>query len=175
MAERTARFSNWFQIISNVAIIFGLGLVVYELNQSKQLAFVQFINEDFARLTGLQVAMMGEDPREALAKVALHPSDLNERDAVALDALYNSIVMSWNNLAISSRIGGLDRPWRLVVAQQSRKYFSSDPGRRWLRAWAARLDDSFGNMGLAEIATAAVESDSDNYYRSQYELLLNRN
>ena len=38
MADSTARFSNWFQIVSNVAIIFGLGLVVYELNQSKQLA-----------------------------------------------------------------------------------------------------------------------------------------
>ena len=50
MTDRSARFQNWFQIISNIAIVFGLGLVVYELNQSKQLALVQFINEDFDRL-----------------------------------------------------------------------------------------------------------------------------
>ena len=40
MADRTTRFSNWFQLITNVTILFGLGLVVYELNQSKQLASV---------------------------------------------------------------------------------------------------------------------------------------
>jgi hypothetical protein len=51
MADSTARFSNWFQIISNVAIIFGLGLVVYELNQSKQLASAQFITDSMARET----------------------------------------------------------------------------------------------------------------------------
>ena len=91
MADRTARFSNWFQIISNVAIIFGLGLVVYELNQSKQLASAQFVIDDFERLTSIQIAIMGEDPREALAKAALHPADLNERDVVALDAYYLSV------------------------------------------------------------------------------------
>ena len=88
MADSTARFSNWFQIISNVAIIFGLGLVVYELNQSKQLVSGQFIKEYNARETSIRLAMMGEDPREALAKAALHPVDLDERDVVALDAYY---------------------------------------------------------------------------------------
>jgi len=66
MADRTARFNNWFQIISNVAIIFGLGLVVYELNQSKQLASSQFVRDYNARETSIRLAMMGEDPREAL-------------------------------------------------------------------------------------------------------------
>ena len=73
MADSTARFNNWFQIISNIAIIFGLSLVVYELNQSKQLALVQFINDDFDRLTATQLVMMSDDPREALAKAALRP------------------------------------------------------------------------------------------------------
>ena len=67
--DRSSRFQNWFQIISNIAIIFGLGLVVFELSQSKQHATVQFINDDFDRLTAIQLAMMSEDPREALAKL----------------------------------------------------------------------------------------------------------
>ena len=95
MTDSTARFSNWFQIISNVAIIVGLGLVTYELNQSKQLASVQFINDDFDRLTNRQLAIISDDPREALAKAALHPNDLTERDVVSLDALYESVVLNW--------------------------------------------------------------------------------
>ena len=73
MSDSNSRLRNWFQIISNVAIIVGLGLVVYELNQSKQLAFVQFMNDDFARLTDVRLAMMGDDPREALARAVSLP------------------------------------------------------------------------------------------------------
>ena len=101
MADRTARFNNWFQIVSNIAIIVGLGLVVYELNQSKTLAHVQFVNDDFARLTDLQMALIGEDPREAFAKASLSPNDLTEQDVVALEALYQTVAMNMNNIVIS--------------------------------------------------------------------------
>jgi hypothetical protein len=172
MADRTARFSNWFQIISNIAIIFGLGLVVYELNQSKQLAWAQSSQVNIQRMTSIQIAMMGEDPREALAKAALHPADLNERDVVALDAYYESIVTGWMGQRLHMRIAGIDAPWRASVALEAPRIFSSEPGRRWLRAWAAGMDDTLGLKDLAEIAEKAVQDDSGNFRRSQYELLL---
>jgi len=169
MAERTARFSNWFQIITNVAIIFGLGLVVYELNQSKQLASAQLAIQSFERLTSIRIAMIGEDPREALAKAALHPADLNEREVVALDAYYESIVMDWFARASYAQRADLDTPWQTFVVLSVQRNFSTEPGRRWLRAWAAGIDDTFD---IAEIAQKAVQDDSDNYYHSTYELLL---
>jgi len=172
MADRTARFSNWFQIISNVAIIFGLGLVVYELNQSKQFASSQFVRDYNVRETSIWLATMGEDPREALAKAALHPVDLNERDVVALDAYYFSIVLGWYNLQLSSQNAGFDIPWREQVVGSVQREFSSEPARRWLRAWVAGMDDSQGGMEVAEIAEKALQDDSDNYPRSRYELLL---
>ena len=49
MADCTARFSNWFQIISNVAIIVGLALIVYELDQSKKVANGQMIDAAASR------------------------------------------------------------------------------------------------------------------------------
>ena len=172
MADRTARFSNWFQIISNVAIIFGLGLVVYELNQSKQLASGQFVIDNLTRETSIRLAKMGEDPREALAKAALHPADLNERDAVALDAYYQSIVMGWFSVQQSSQNAALDIPWEKTVTYTIRVEFSSEPARRWLRAWAAGMGGAPGGMELAEIVQKALQDDSGNYPRSQYELLL---
>jgi hypothetical protein len=172
MADSTARFSNWFQIISNVAIIFGLGLVVYELNQSKQLASAQFYIDSVARETSIRIAMMGEDPREALAKAALHPADLNERDVVTLDSYYESIVFGWFNYKQFAQRAGIDVPWRKNVAVSAQREFSSEPARRWLRAWAAGMDDTLGGMELAEIVEMAVQDDSGNFPRSQYELLL---
>ncbi len=113
--------------------------------------------------------MIGEDPREALAKAALHPADLNERDVVALDAHYHSIVMGWVSQRLFSQIADIETPWQSVIVDSVQRNFSSEPGRRWLRAWAAGIDDTFG---IAEIAQKAVQDDSDNYYHSTYELLL---
>ena len=172
MTDRSARFQHWFQLITNVAILFGLGLVVYELNQSKQLAAGQFIGDDLARFTSIELAVMGDDPREALAKAALHPADRNERDVVALDAYYQSIVIGWWNSRIYSQRAGVDLSWRTTVANTAWQHFSSDPGRRWLRAWTASLDGNFGMKEVAEVAEKAVQDDLGNYYRSQYELLL---
>ncbi len=116
--------------------------------------------------------MMGDDPREALAKAALHPADLNERDVVALDAYYRSIVMGWFSFRLHSQRAGIDAVWRATVAESAQRDFSSEPARRWLRAFAADQDDTFGMMEISEIAEKAVEDDSGNYYRSLYELLL---
>jgi hypothetical protein len=172
MADRTARFSNWFQIISNVAIIFGLGLVVYELNQSKELASGQSVRDYNARETSLRIAKMGEDPREALAKAALHPADLNERDVVSLDAYYTSIVFGWFTFQQFSQRAGIDSPWAENVAYSVRREFSSEPARRWLRAWVAGMGKSFDGTEIYEIVEKAVQDDSGNFPRSQYELLL---
>ncbi len=172
MTDRSARFQHWFQLITNVAILFGLGLVVYELNQSKQLASAQFAIQSFDRQTTIRIAMMGEDPREALAKAALHPADLNEPDVVALDAYYQSIVIGWVTVRLYLQRADLDVPWQAIVAESAQRNFSSEPARRWLRAWAAGMDDTFGMMELTEIAEKAVQDDSGNFPRSRYELLL---
>ena len=148
--------------------------MVYELNQSKQLASSQFVRDYNARETSIRLAMMGEDPREALAKAALHPTDLNERDVVALDAYYESIVIGWFNFRISSQRSGIDIPWQEDVAFSVRREFSSEPARRWLRAWVASVDvdDSFWGTEIYEIAEKALQDDSDNSRRAKYELLL---
>jgi hypothetical protein len=169
MADSTARFSNWFQIISNVAIIVGLGLVVYELNQSKVVANGQMVDAFASRSNDLLLTMMGEDPREALAKAALHPEDLDEKDAVTLDAFYSSIAGGWGNLYFTSRLLDVDRRWRGGAQLQARMYFSSKPGRRWLEAWA---DLPMVPTEISEIALAAVSEKSDNYMRTTYKLLL---
>ena len=172
MADRTAHFSNWFQIISNVAIIFGLGLVVYELNQSKQIALAQMAESYASRTSARQVASMGDSPQKALAKAAFHPVDLNEEDAVTLDAYDMQISTNWIVAHGTSQIVGTDRGWREAVQLEVSLYFSSDPGHRWLKLWAAGLPDSFGADEVAKLALEAAESGSGNSLRSRYDRLL---
>jgi hypothetical protein len=172
MSDSNHHLSSWLQVISNVAIVIGFGLVIYELNQSKQLAWAQFSLDDSLRRTSIQIAKMGEDPREALATAALHPADLNERDVVALDAYYSAIAQGWTAYRIRSRIAGIDVPWRAIVADSVRQNFCSEPSRRWLRAWIAGVDDTFGMRDVADVAQRAIQDDSSDLCRRRYELLL---
>ena len=178
MADSTARFSNWFQIISNVAIIFGLGLVVYELNQSRQFVHGEMMDQIVSRQTDRMLVMMGEDPQATLAKAALHPADLNERDAVILDALYSHVVHGWGSQVMSGGALGLDLHWREAVPYEAQMYFGSGPGRRWLKARFAGISAGLGTeLGMKEVfelALRAVSDESQNHYQAQYELLLAR-
>ena len=62
--------------------------------------------------------------------------------------------------------------WQESVAAMVQSNFSSEPGRRWLRAWVADQGRLFGGMEIAEIADKAAQGDSGNHYRSRYDLLL---
>jgi hypothetical protein len=158
--------------ISNVAIIFGLGLVAYELNQSKQLALGQMAESCASRMTDRHLAILGENPQEALAKAAFHPADLNEEDAATLDAFYEHIVIGWGAAHPTSQVVGADRGWRDTVRFEAPRFFSSQPGRRWLKAWAARLGDTWDLNEVAKLAQEAVRDGSGNSFRSNYETLL---
>jgi hypothetical protein len=172
MTDQTTRLSNWFQIISNVAIIVGLGLVIYELNQSKQIAHVGNMDEMFSRITNRHLALVGEDPRTTLARAALRPSDLTEEDAVALEEIYTDVTLSWANSLRAESISGVNRNSPILIANDTRRYFTTEPGRRWLEAWASRMRDVPVARDAAAIAEEAARGAGQNYYKETYELLL---
>ena len=57
------------------------------------------------------------------------------------------------------------------ASRWARMYFSSDPGRRWLKAWGADAAGTFGMTEIVELAEAAARDQSDNI-GSRYKLLL---
>jgi hypothetical protein len=158
--DQSSRFQNWFQIISNVAIIIGLGLVIYELNQSKALAHAQLIDSRITNLVSIYAARMGEDPRAAVAKAECGAGELNETDAVALDAMYRSVTLSWFNMWRTTNIGGFDANPEPVIRAQAREFFTSAPGRAWLSAWASRRQDFGPIKRIVEIATEAIKDEA---------------
>ena len=134
---------DWLHIISNLAIIAGLLIVVFELNQSRNLAYGQILTDEMTRFNDRHLALMGDDPRDAIVKSALSPDELLPQDAATLDAYYSSIIWNWYSMLRSSEVTGIDRRWRVNVADQAREHFSTQPGRRWLKLWAELPDFGF--------------------------------
>ena len=83
---------DWLQILSNVAIIIGLIVVVYELQQSRNIATAQLTSDIYAYLLQQQVAVMGEDASHALAKACDDPTSLSTRDKMILSNYFQSIL-----------------------------------------------------------------------------------
>ncbi len=106
---------DWLQIFSNFAIIVGLVIVVYEINQSRQLAYGQMLTDTYASINDRFMTFMGDDPRASLMKAALSPDQLSSQDAVALDAYYTSIIWGWHGMIRMSEATGIERDWRVTV------------------------------------------------------------
>ncbi len=127
---------DWLQIVSNIAIIAGLAIVVYELNQSRDLAFGEMINGEYSMINDRYLAAMGDAPHHAFAKAAFDPSTITSQDAVVLDAYYNAVIYGWYKVIRMTETTGIERDWRGTVSNSARETFTTEPGRRWLRAWA---------------------------------------
>ncbi len=71
-----SRFGGWAQLVGNFAVIVGIAILIYELNQNKQMTYAQLTVAELAPLEDRTTAQMGEDPRTALFKVEFCPDEL---------------------------------------------------------------------------------------------------
>ncbi len=179
---------DWLQIFSNFAIIVGLVIVVYEINQSRQLAYGQMLTDTYASINDRFMTFMGDDPRASLMKAALSPDQLSSQDAVALDAYYTSIIWDWYEMIRMSEATGIERDWRSTVEMGVREHFSTEPALRWLSEWAARPpfgalpSVQSGQAGeyssawaeLTDVALNAVDESGDSRFsfKRRYEAIL---
>ena len=77
---------DWLQIFSNVAIVVGLFILIYELNQSHKQARALLVNDDYVSVREHLHTLMGENPAAAIAKARLNHESLTEEEKVVLDA-----------------------------------------------------------------------------------------
>lgn len=129
------RFSGWVQLLGNLAIVAGIAIVIFELNQNKQLAYAQMFSEGHSELDNQFLAMQSDDPRRTFFKAEFCPNELSGEDVVTLSAYYERYVSGWQRIYRTNRIADLNRPWQAVVAKDIRTVFSSNLARRWLTAF----------------------------------------
>ena len=77
---------DWIQITSSVAIVIGLVVVIYELNQNFLNARAQLTHDDYVNIHAHLYTLMGENPALAIAKARKSPHELTEEDRIVVDA-----------------------------------------------------------------------------------------
>ena len=111
------RLNNWIQSTTGLAVVIGLGLVIFELQQNREAIASQLSSEGLHIVSQLNNTVLGEQPAAALAKACENPNELTTAELVVLDH-YNSDL-----LLRTERVRTLGRRGSFYDAQQWRENF----------------------------------------------------
>ena len=124
--------SNWLTLVANIAILMGLGLVAYELNQNSQLARTSLIHEGNALENQVWSNLLGEEPVDVIAKAVECPEFMTYADFMAMDAfLFTSMNMVYREYELSKEGLFSDEEWRQEASDYSRWYLGNEFGAAW--------------------------------------------
>lgn len=144
---------DWLQIVTNIGVVVGLLLLIYELNQSRDLTRAQVVDSVYDAVVTRNLALVGEHPEDAIARSVFRPGELTESDAIVLSQFYTALLVSWMRNKDEYGLGYFGETFADVVASEA-YFLNTRPGRRWWAvarssvdpAIAAAVDESLANM-----------------------------
>jgi hypothetical protein len=122
--------SNWIQMVTGTTVLIGLGLVVWELQQTREIARAQITHDSYALILEDSRAMLGESFGDVFAKGCMHPSTLTDGEIVQIREHYDANLFLIRRLRDVTESGSFDYSW-----EQTAKGFVKD----WLDSKVGRL------------------------------------
>ena len=136
------------QLTTLVAIVIGVGLVVWELQQVRVLTRAQLTSEYASVVNAVNATVAGEELGATLAKACESPTELTLEEGIILQNHYLSLLnLATRIYLLSERDGLYDRGiWKPLLAYLNPIY-DSYYGQAWLRgmqspAWPDGLIDA---------------------------------
>ena len=124
------RLENVLAIGTNVAVIVGLFLVVMELNQNTELARIEMINDGSLTENQVFMALLEQEPKDAIAKSFECPEKLVFADYVVLDSyLYSGMNLVYRNFELAKEGFYTEEDWKSEVDNYAHWYFSGEFGK----------------------------------------------
>ena len=152
------------QILTNVAVVAGILVLIFELYQTKDLAHVQTIDNAYVSAMSRNLALLGEAPEKALAKAIFAPNSIGTEDVVVLNQYYIALSVSWRRLKDTRAVGYFGGGWEYVVAEEALS-LNTEFGRRWWAAYQTYGDPEIIAV-VDEILDRTEVADSLGYYQS---------
>jgi hypothetical protein len=137
---------DWLQITSNIAIVIGLVIVIYELNQNHLHVRAQLLMDDYTNILSHQISKMGENPAIAIAKAKSDRAHLTEEQRIVVNAHLRFVYTRLSSESYMTQIG-IFTSWREVVIAVVQEEYNYEYAREWWvsfrkieRAWNDQLD-----------------------------------
>ena len=140
---------DWLQITSNLAIIAGLGIVIYELNQTQMHVRSQLLMDDFISRQTLENTIMGDNSAAAIAKARSDPEQLTAEEKIVVEAHLTSVFIRLESYEYIENMGVFDDTWKLAIPFEASEVFDYPYARTW---WAEyRKREMYWNRDLTRL------------------------
>jgi len=114
---------DWVQIVTGIAVVVGLGLLIWELKQNREIASAQIASDNSAAILAHRSMLIGEEPASVVAKACDSPEELTSTDIEIMNNYFWSV---------------LNLPIRISTLSEYDFYSESD--------WKSRAYDSFATI-----------------------------
>ena len=141
---KSESLSNWFQVGASIAVLGGIVLLVYELQQQREHAQAQFILDADQTRVSVSLAVLGENFGEVLTRACFSPELLSRADLVRLDQYFILTLGYVVTISETEVLSGAGNPtWERRARAHLKNLWSYSVGRTWWRdrqsQWATRI------------------------------------
>ncbi len=155
------KLSHWIQIATGLAVLAGLGLVVWELQQAKVLTRLQLTSDTYTLSVGYNSSFLGEDPIAVHTRACLDPEGLTLEDANLLEFYFNSLEQRVarlasleDELAAPVTFGDINATdIEIQMYQVLLELFFTEAGQRWYEDMRVRWPEDMREIGDAAMKT----------------------
>lgn len=136
------------------AVILGLGLVIYELQLTRRIAFTEMVQEAMSEVVMIETEMLGEEASAVMAKACGSPGALSDAEKLIADSVFMARLQFALRIKLLEDTGQTETPW-LESIEQAVDYIAGFPrGGRWLEAVGRYVWDPSFNTAVAEVTAA---------------------
>ena len=144
---------NWFQFLTAISVLIGLGLVVWELQETKQMVRAQLASDQNRITMDRNFSYIGENNGYIWVKGCLEPNSLTDTERFIYGRMVDNLLLSANRPIIMEAISDFGIPWEGV----SRPHLSRFLGTRYGSAFFGRYGHTW-SPELRSLANQIIES-----------------
>ena len=161
------RVNSLVQTVTGIAILAGLALVIWELQQNREATMSQLTSEGYLFASQVESPALGEEPAEVLAKACLSPEELTNADLFRLQGYYSLRIMNLQRLLMLAERGSFYEAdyWQSYGEFQFGLIFSTEVGRNYWEVFGNTWRSEIRQYGDSLLANAS-EPDCAERYRA---------
>ena len=130
------KFNFWIQTLTSIALIIGLALVVWELQQARDATTSELYSQGFQIISDSNNTILGEDAAQVLLKACDSPAELSREELFILQTYYEDLLNRQRRIQWISRQAGF---YSDEIASSTdlgvwHGIFSTEPGRAYWRS-----------------------------------------
>ena len=157
------RLIDSIQIITSLAVVAGLGLVVYELRQSHSLARAEAAGQTRAVQSAEYTQMLGENFSETLAKACREPDALTPSEQIQMYAYVSLQLNTIARMIDNAEIANFGYDWRETIKGPLSRILATRTGRARYEIHSASFSEEY-RTEFKKIAISLENINCENFY-----------